>query len=120
VPPAVTLLNYISSGLLWRIFCQTGIFAGFSLHIIKLAVRISAAVMAEDIIHFSIQYWPEGTAKLRLVGRGGGGEGRKVIVCFRVPNSFLGFSVAQEGAEELSKMQCISVGCSLAQRKDGG
>jgi hypothetical protein len=31
VPPAVALLNYISSGILWRIFCQTGFFAGFSL-----------------------------------------------------------------------------------------
>jgi hypothetical protein len=30
VPPAVALLNYTSSGKLWRIFCQTGIFAGFS------------------------------------------------------------------------------------------
>ncbi len=38
VPPAVALLNYTSSGLLWRIFCQTEIFAGFSLHIINLAV----------------------------------------------------------------------------------
>jgi hypothetical protein len=45
VPPAVALLNYISCGLLWRIFCQTGIFAGFSLHIINLAVRISEAAM---------------------------------------------------------------------------
>ena len=26
VPPAVALLNYISSGILWRIFYQTGIF----------------------------------------------------------------------------------------------
>jgi hypothetical protein len=31
VPPAVALLNYISSVILWRIFCQTEIFAGFSL-----------------------------------------------------------------------------------------
>jgi hypothetical protein len=31
-------------------FSQTGIFAGFSLHIINLAVRISAAMMAGDII----------------------------------------------------------------------
>ncbi len=31
VPPAVALLNYISSGIFWRIFYQTGIFAGFSL-----------------------------------------------------------------------------------------
>jgi hypothetical protein len=45
VPPAVALLNYISSGILWRIFCQTGIFAGFSLYIINIT--------------------PEGSAKLR-------------------------------------------------------
>ncbi len=52
MPPAVALLNYISCGFLWRIFCQTGIFAGFSLHIINLAVRISEAAMREvgDII----------------------------------------------------------------------
>jgi hypothetical protein len=31
-------------------------------------------VMAGTIIVFSIYYSPEGTAKLRLVGRGGGGE----------------------------------------------
>ncbi len=45
VPPAVALLNYISSGILWRIFFQTGIFAGFSLHIFNFAVRISEAAM---------------------------------------------------------------------------
>ncbi len=52
MPPAVALLNYISSGKLWRIFCQPGIFAGFSLYIINNAVRIRAAAMggAEDII----------------------------------------------------------------------
>jgi hypothetical protein len=44
-PPAVALLNYISSGILWRIFFQTGIFAGFSLHIFYFAVRISEAAM---------------------------------------------------------------------------
>ncbi len=54
VPPAVTQLNYISSDILWRIFCQTEIFAGFSLQIINLAVRISATVMAGDIIFFSV------------------------------------------------------------------
>jgi hypothetical protein len=41
VSPGVALLNYISCGILWRIFCQTGIFAGFSLHSINNAVRIS-------------------------------------------------------------------------------
>jgi hypothetical protein len=50
VPPSVALLNYISCGILWRIFSQTGIFAGFSLHIINLAVMISAAAMTGDII----------------------------------------------------------------------
>jgi hypothetical protein len=34
VPSEVALLNYISSGILWRIFCQTGIFVGFSLNTI--------------------------------------------------------------------------------------
>ena len=43
--PAVALQNYISSGILWRIFCQIGIFAGFSLYIINNAVRISEAAM---------------------------------------------------------------------------
>jgi hypothetical protein len=37
VPSAFALLNYISSGILWRIFFQTGIFAGFSLYIIDIA-----------------------------------------------------------------------------------
>ncbi len=52
VPPAVALWNYISCGILWQIFSQTGIFAGFSLHIINLAVRIREAAMKEvgDII----------------------------------------------------------------------
>jgi hypothetical protein len=34
VPPAVALINYMRSGILWRIFSQTEIFAGFFLHII--------------------------------------------------------------------------------------
>jgi hypothetical protein len=37
------LLNYISSGILLRIFSHNGIFAGFSLHIINVAIRISEA-----------------------------------------------------------------------------
>ena len=28
MPPVVALLNYISCGILWWIFCQTGIFRG--------------------------------------------------------------------------------------------
>ncbi len=55
MPPAVALLNYISSGKLWRIFCQTGIFAGFSLRMYHfIAGRINAAAMACDIIFFSL------------------------------------------------------------------
>jgi hypothetical protein len=48
VPPAVALLNYISSGILWRIFSKTGIFAGFSLYISNLAVGISEAAMGRE------------------------------------------------------------------------
>ena len=40
VPPAVALLNYISSAKLWLIFSQTGIFAGFSLNTIDFAVYL--------------------------------------------------------------------------------
>ncbi len=50
MPPAVALLNYISSGKLWRIFCQTGIFAGFSVHIINFAVRISEAATDRGLL----------------------------------------------------------------------
>ena len=53
MPSAVDIMNYISSGLLWRIFCQTGIFAGFSLHIINFAVRSSEAAMGRG--HYIVQ-----------------------------------------------------------------
>ena len=76
MPPAVALLNYTSCGILWRIFSQTGIFAGFSLHIISNAVRISEAAMggAGEIIQYflrgySLYYSPEGSAKLRWAGQ---------------------------------------------------
>jgi len=55
VPPAVAQLNYISIGLLWWIFCQTGKFRGvFSIYIINNAVRISEAAMggAGDITYY--------------------------------------------------------------------
>jgi hypothetical protein len=53
VPPAVALLNYISSGILWRIFCQTGIFRGV----------------------FSIYYSPAGSGKLRKCDAHGNSSG---------------------------------------------
>ncbi len=40
MPSAVALLNYICSGILWRNFCQTGIFAGFSLNTINFTVYL--------------------------------------------------------------------------------
>ena len=49
MPPAVALLNYISCGILWRIFCQTGIFAGFSLYI-KLTINAPLILKMRDII----------------------------------------------------------------------
>ncbi len=67
MPPSVALLNYISSGILWRIFCQTGIFAGFSLLIINLAVRISAGW--QGTLYF---YGAEQLTRARWMGRGAG------------------------------------------------
>jgi hypothetical protein len=43
VPPAVALINYMRSGIIWRIFSQTEIFAGFFLNII-----VSEAAMGRD------------------------------------------------------------------------
>ncbi len=87
MPPVVALLNYISSGIFWRIFCQTGIFRGVFLHVINFAVRISEAAMkgvGDIIFHtvtlepsgrvhphtgiyrgFFLYYSPQGSAKLR-------------------------------------------------------
>jgi hypothetical protein len=39
VPPAVAMLNYISSSIFWRIFSQTGIFPGFSLRFTNLGAQ---------------------------------------------------------------------------------
>jgi hypothetical protein len=63
VPPAGALLNYISCGILLRIFSQTGIFAGFSLHKINSAVRISEAAMkgVGDIIFHKLGAQWKGT-----------------------------------------------------------
>ncbi len=57
MPPAVALLNYISSGIPYfgEFFCQTGIFAGFSLYIINFVGRISEAAIAGDILLFSLR-----------------------------------------------------------------
>ncbi len=44
MPPAVALLNYISSGILWRIFCQTGIFAGVSHSFCRLFMYLCPVV----------------------------------------------------------------------------
>jgi hypothetical protein len=54
VPPAVAQLNYISSGILWRIFPKLGYFAGFSLIIIFFVGPISAAAIAGDLIFFCL------------------------------------------------------------------
>ena len=54
MPSAVALLNYISCGILQRIFSQTAIFAGFSLNIIFILGSISAAAITGDLIFFSL------------------------------------------------------------------
>jgi hypothetical protein len=55
VPPAVALLNYISSGILCRIFSQTGIFAGFSLYIIDIAKYTSIFLFFAVIFQYFIR-----------------------------------------------------------------
>jgi hypothetical protein len=56
VPSAVALLNYISSGLLWQIFSQTGTFRGvFSPYISFITLEGSAQLRlggAGDIMYF--------------------------------------------------------------------
>jgi hypothetical protein len=56
VPPTVALLNFKNSGILWRVFCQTRIFAGFSLYIIHR----NELRWAGDIIFYRVprsSYW---------------------------------------------------------------
>ncbi len=100
MPPSVALLNYISCGILWRIFCQTGIFAGFSPNIIYIVGRTSATAIAGDIIFlslgstfghytvahtvifrgtFPIYYSPDGTSEAPVGGAGGGGQGHYIF-----------------------------------------
>ncbi len=64
MPPAVALLNFISSDILWRIFSQTGTFPGV---FINNTVRISEAAMggAGDIILIK----KNKTKKVRTYGR---------------------------------------------------
>ena len=61
---------------LWRIFSQTGIFAGFSLRMyIYIAGPVGYYTGAHTVIFrgvFSLYYSPEGRAKLRWAGREGG------------------------------------------------
>ncbi len=70
MPSAVALLNYISSDLLWRIFCQTGIFRGvFSPYIINNAIRISAAAIGRGGGHNTVLIQNKKTKKVRASGR---------------------------------------------------
>ncbi len=74
--PAVALLNYISCGILWWIFCQTGTFRGvFSLYIIDMAGCTRTTPYCVFSWVFSIYYLPERSAKLRPCDVRGGGRG---------------------------------------------
>ncbi len=53
------------------LFAKLRYFAGFSLHIINLAVRISAAMMAGDILFFKVPN--------SLQGSDGWGKGRGIL-----------------------------------------
>ncbi len=57
MPSVVALLNYITSGLLWRIFCQTETFRGvYSPYIYHLqnAGGISAAAIGRGRGHYTV------------------------------------------------------------------
>jgi len=88
-------------------FAKLGHFAGFSLHIINLAVRISAAEMAGDIILFSIYYSPEGILFSIYYSPEGTAKLRLVIVFFKVPNSLEGCDGWSEGGEYYVKHQSL-------------
>jgi hypothetical protein len=97
VPPAVALLNYISSGILWRIFSPLGLFAGFSLYIyciINFAVYLCAS--AQCLFRFRRFFIKQWSVNYKYAWD---------IIFFRVPlssfrvrHSSLGCSVAQKGA----------------------
>ncbi len=133
MPPAVALLNYISSGKLWRIFCQTGTFCGvFSIS--NNAVRISAAAMggAEDIILIKKRIKQEKiwtyTGAYTVIFRGGFSIKFSVVqwkdICPRQPefgpekmHLFLEIK-AQRSSDRVQRssdrMQHSSVECSIA------
>ncbi len=75
MPPAVALLDYISNGILLRIFSQTGIFAGFSLRMyIYIAGPVGYYTGAHTVVFrgvFSLYFSPDGRAKLRWASRWG-------------------------------------------------
>ncbi len=68
VPPTVALLNYISCGILWRIFCQTGIFRGFPLVTLKhSAMYVKIGEFKKNCISKSNKdIWTRLTANLLL------------------------------------------------------
>ncbi len=69
MPPAVALLNYISCGILWRIFSQTGTFVGF--FYLSFAGRNSEAVIGRGHYIFRVPN--------SLQGCDGWGEGRGIL-----------------------------------------
>ncbi len=76
MPSAVALLNYLSCGILWRIFCQTGTICGiFSTYHYKHCKDQRSCDGREGGHYifcevFSLYNSPKGSAKLRRAGRG--------------------------------------------------
>jgi hypothetical protein len=84
VPPAVALINYISSGKLWQIFCQTGHFAGFSLYIIRFAVYLCTFTQCVFNMHTCLQYNKQLNMKREAMGNSGGGGGALYFLGCRI------------------------------------
>ena len=103
MPSAVDIMNYISSGLLWRIFCQTGdIFSPYiSFITLKSSIRELYCTFTNfyKIFLYIILILLKGIVKLRWAG-----WGAEYIIFFKLPRSSLrvrrssvGSSVDQKG-----------------------
>jgi hypothetical protein len=94
VPPAVALINYMRSGILWRIFCQTETFRGVFSPYISFITLEGSRSNKRAVLHFRgffnktgiflyiVLISPKGTAKLRWAV-----WGAEDIIFFRVPRS---------------------------------
>ena len=83
MPPAVALLNYISSGIFWRIFSQTGIFPGFSLRFTNLGAQWKDSPSYYDFLRGLFFILFAGRISEAAMGRTGVGGHNKINMTIR-------------------------------------